>query len=460
VAESDAVDPLDELVEEFLALKRAGKAMTLDEFIALHPEQADDIRELFPMIAAMEDAKADRQYGLSGRIRMNAARPSRLGEFRILREIGRGGMGVVFEAHQESLDRRVALKVLPNSIQNPQALERFQREARLAAALHHPNIVSVHSIGEADGTHFFAMQLVHGVSWDCLIEHLVKKPEDRLQPLGRVVAHLVDGTVLSGSRHAPATAQESYYRQVARLARDAATGLHYAHGAGMLHRDIKPGNLLLDVEGRVFLTDFGLARALQSADHAATCDSVGTLRYMAPEQLENRADLRSDVYGLGIALFELLTLQRAYGNTPGEGILRKIRNGERPELALTDAIPPALRVIILKATELKPERRFPNAAVFAAALDRFLAGKSAGFRLTPVRAVLVGSALGLAAVLAAYGFTRAPETAVPTKTEPLFDPTKTPPSKPQRPRPFLRPGERPEDRRGPQPPAPPGEGAF
>lgn len=459
MAENDAADPLDELVEEFLALKRAGKPVTLDEFVALHPQQADAIREIFPMISAMEDAKADRLYGLSGRIRLNAARPSRLGEFRILREIGRGGMGVVFEAHQESLDRRVALKVLPNSIQNPQALERFQREARLSAALHHPNIVSVHSIGEADGTHFFAMQLVHGVSCDRLIEHLARKPEDRLQPLGCVVAHLVDGVTLTGSRHAPAAAQEIYFRQVARLARDAAAGLHYAHGAGMLHRDIKPGNLLLDVEGRVFLTDFGLARALQAADHAATCDSVGTLRYMAPEQLENRADLRSDVYGLGIALYELLTLQRAYGNTPGEGILRKIRSGQRPDLALNDAIPPMLRAIIVKATEVRPDRRFANAAQFSAALDRYLAGKTSGFKLTPLRAVLVGSGLGLAAVLAVYGFTRAPEPVVPARTEPLFDPTKPAPPRPQRPRPFIRPGERPEDRRGP-PPEPPGDGAF
>jgi len=459
VAESDAADPLDDLVEEFLAGKRAGKAPTLEEFIARHPEQADEIRELFPMIAAMEDAKADRQFGPSGRIRLGAARPSRLGEFRILREIGRGGMGVVFEAHQESLDRRVALKVLPRTIQNPQVIERFQREARLAASLHHPNIVTVHSIGEEDNTHFFAMQLVHGISWDRLIEHLTRKPEDRLHPLGSVVAHMLDGTALTGSRNAPAAAQENYFRQVARLVRDAATGLHYAHGSGMLHRDVKPGNLLLDVEGRVFLTDFGLARALQSAGHAATCDSVGTLRYMAPEQLENRADMRSDVYGLGIAFYELLTLQRAYGALGGEGLLQKMRRGERPDLAMADTIPQALRAIILKATDPRPERRFANAAAFATALERYLAGRGARFAFTPVRALLVGSALGLIAVLAAWSFSRAPEAEPQKLPPPLFDPSKPPaPRPPPRERPF-RPGERPEDRRG-LPPKPPGEGAF
>jgi eukaryotic-like serine/threonine-protein kinase len=428
----NAPEEIDALAEEFLTLRRAGQPLTLEEFAARHPHSAGEIRELFPLILAMEDAKDARNAETSGRVKLGP-RMEQLGEFKILREIGRGGMGVVFEAHQPSLDRKVALKVLPQTVLNPQALARFQREARLAASIQHPNIVGVHSIGEENGIHFFAMQMVHGVSWDVLIEHLAKNPGDQLTPLDAVVRKLLNS---DENNPAPRIAQGGYYRQVARMARDAARGLHYAHERGLLHRDIKPANLLLDTLGQVFLTDFGLARALQPEGTAISCDSVGTVRYMAPEQLHNRADARSDIHGLGVALYEMLSLQRAFGDSPRETLLAQIQNRQRAALMLPAAVPSALQKIVARATALNPDDRYPSAAFFAKELDRFLLQEPPAQKriapISPLAAVLLGCGLGLLAVFSAYAlssfWTRPPEPQ-PAGTDPhrpLFAPKKPP----------------------------------
>ena len=160
-------DPVELLAAEFVDRHRSGECPTIEEYVERHPDLADDIRELFPTIAGLERLKVSRELSSDGRASIGAAKIERLGDFRIIREIGRGGMGIVYEAEQESLGRRVAIKVLPKqSLLNPRQLTRFQREAQTAARLHHTHIVPVFGVGEHDGYHFIVMQLIRGVGMD------------------------------------------------------------------------------------------------------------------------------------------------------------------------------------------------------------------------------------------------------------------------------------------------------
>ena len=168
-------DPLEVLAAEFIERLRQGQAPSVSEYAARHPELAEEIEDLFPTIAATERLKARQARSIGGRAALGAARPERLGDFRLIREIGRGGMGVVFEAEQESLRRRVAVKVLPRqALLDEKHLKRFQSEARIAANLHHTNIVEVFGVGEQDGFHYYVMQYIRGVGLDAVIPLLAK----------------------------------------------------------------------------------------------------------------------------------------------------------------------------------------------------------------------------------------------------------------------------------------------
>ena len=275
-----ARDPIDLLVERFLAARRNDAKLTVESFAAAHPEHAGLLLDLLPTIVALEDHKRERASSGSGRRRASVPQLERLGEFKIVREIGRGGMGVVFEAVQESLGRKVALKVLPQAaLLTGNQLERFRREAQIAAQLHHSNIVPVFGSGESDGYHWYAMQFIVGESLDGWRAEQTAAP-----PQG------------SGAWRARA-------RFVARLGVQAAEALHYAHGAGTLHRDVKPGNLLLEANDHLWVTDFGLAKALEAEGLTHSGDLLGTLQYMAPEQFAGSYDVRSEVYALGVTLY-------------------------------------------------------------------------------------------------------------------------------------------------------------
>ena len=230
-------DPLDLLIEQFLELHRGGEPVSPEVFAEQHPEHSAQLLELLPTLLALEDVKRDRASSSSGQQRVSLPKLDRLGDFRIERELGRGGMGVVFEAVQESLGRRVALKVLPQaSLLTGNQLGRFQREAQIAAGLHHTNIVPVYGSGESDGYHWYAMQYIAGRSLDAW------RQAQRAQPPEG------GGAWLSRSRF------------VAKVGASAASALHCAHTHGTLHRDVKPGNFLLDQEDELWVTDFGLAR--------------------------------------------------------------------------------------------------------------------------------------------------------------------------------------------------------
>ena len=248
-------DPLDLLIERFLEQHRSGEPVTPSSFAEQHPESAAQLLELLPTLLALEDVKRDRASSSSGQQRVSLPKLDRLGDFRIERELGRGGMGVVFEAVQEALDRRVALKVLPQaSLLTGNQLERFQREAQIAARLHHTNIVPVYGSGESDGYHWYAMQFIAGQSLDRW-----RQEQSARSPVGDA-------------------AWSSRGRFVARVGAAAAGALHCAHAHGTLHRDVKPGNFLLDQEDHVWVTDFGLAKEFENEGLTKSGDLLGTLQ--------------------------------------------------------------------------------------------------------------------------------------------------------------------------------------
>jgi serine/threonine protein kinase len=376
-------DPLEILAEEFMERRRQGESPSVEEYASSHPDLAEEIRELFPAIAAMERLKARSERSSDGLASLGPIRLERLGDFRIIREIGRGGMGIVFEAEQESLGRRVALKVLPRqALLEQRHLARFKRESQIASRLHHTNIVQVYGVGEQDGFHYYVMQYVRGVGLDKVIRRLqdldgsdrdgageaeVAGTPDEL--LETVVAR-VTGNVAAGRR---IVSCPEYHRFVAGIGEQAAEALAYAHEQGTLHRDVKPSNLLLDDQGTVWVTDFGLARAAHAPEVTQAGDLTGTLRYLAPERLSGRTDERGDIYSLGLTLYELLTLRPAYDETDRSALIHRVsqESPARPRAA-NPAIPGDLETIILKAISREPQHRYATAAEMGHDLRRFL----------------------------------------------------------------------------------------
>jgi WD40 repeat protein/tRNA A-37 threonylcarbamoyl transferase component Bud32 len=287
-----------------------------------------------------------------------------LGDFCILREIGRGGMGIVYEAVQVSLGRHVALKVLPaHSLLDENRLQRFEREAKAAARLHHNNIVPIHGVGVWGGTHYLVMQFIAGQSLDHVLDTLRKQPT-AVSALGPSVSAGSDG---SGRAH---------WDRVARVGLHVAEALDYAAQQGVLHRDIKPANLLLDEAGQVWVTDFGLAKLVDSDDLTHSGEILGTLRYMAPERFQNRFDASSDVYSLGLTLYELLTLRPAYEEADRRVLVARILSAAPPRpRQLNRAIPRDLETIVLKASAREPRARYASAGELAEDLQRFLADR-------------------------------------------------------------------------------------
>ncbi len=302
---------------------------------------------------------------------------STLGPFEILREIGRGGMGVVFEARQRGLDRRVALKVLPSGgLLDDAAIQRFQNEAKAVASLHHSNIVPLFELGEADGVRYYAMQLIEGRPLDQVIRDLRDSEGSRTfdslvgASAVRTAAEvdLAASSSRSSSRPAPRRAQAA----IARIGLQVAEALVAAHRQEILHRDIKPSNLILDESGRVWVTDFGLARLAES-DLTRSSDFLGTLRYMSPERFDGQGDDRVDVYALGATLYELAALRPAFPGSDQIELLDRIRKEAPPPLdGLVPDLPRDLQTIIETCLAKEPARRYRTARDLADDLQRYL----------------------------------------------------------------------------------------
>ncbi len=340
----DGRDLLDRLAEEFTERCRRGESPTVVEYEERYPEHAEQIRTFLPTVALMEQLK--RAADPSREPVLSRAIPERLGEFRVVRELGRGGMGVVYEAVQESLGRHVALKVIHHIHLDARRLQRFQREAQAVARLHHTNIVPIFGAGEHEGLPYYVMQYIQGNGLDAIV-----------------------GTW----RDTGSIRSAEHWRLVATIGEQAARALQYAHEQGILHRDIKPANLLIDEQRTVWITDFGLAKLTGHDDLTHSGDVIGTLRYLAPESLRGETDPRSDVYSLGLTLYELLTLTPPFGELTPSELLRHVGEGQPLRPRRIDAsIPHDLETIVLKATAREPNHRYPDARALAEDLRRYL----------------------------------------------------------------------------------------
>ena len=358
-----------------------GKAVDIDSYATQYPEHADELRELLPTLCALVDlgfADEERCRSLSAvDVKNQSPTDGVLGDFRILRELGRGGMGIVYEAEEISLRRRVALKVLPfGALLDKRQLERFQNEARVIARLKHPNLVSVYSVGCERAVHYYAMELVDGKSLAQVIGQLTQP--NSCDPPATANDRADDTQALAQLSTEYFRHPQRYFRSAARLILQAAEALHYAHEQGVIHRDIKPSNLLIDENGKLWVADFGLAAIQTEHTLTVTGDLLGTLRYMSPEQASGNslADPRIDVYALGVTLYELLTLQSAFAGTDHQSLLQDVihRHPRHPR-QLNPAIPVDLETTILKSTAKEPGARYQSAKELAEDLHRFLEHK-------------------------------------------------------------------------------------
>ena len=368
ITESKAESLLADAADEFTAELACGNLPDIEGFAKRYPQIAGAIQSLFPAIAALSARRMD---DLSRSI-------DALGDFEIIDELGRGGMGIVYRARQTSLDRIVALKVLPIStlLENHQ-LTRFKNEAKAAATLDHSNIVPVYSVGVEQGVHFYAMRLIDGSSIADLIHD-----RNRITGADETQEESAPPSDLSPARNSLVEngnfGQEraaNFFRKVAELGVQAANAREHAHTHGVLHRDIKPANLLLDQQGHLWVTDFGVARLENDASITVTGDLLGTVRYMSPEQATGQriVDLRTDVYSLGVTLYEMLTSTPAFSGSDRLDLLQKIANETpvRPR-RICPAIPSDLETIVLKAIEKDAGDRYESAAELGNDLQCFL----------------------------------------------------------------------------------------
>ena len=350
--ESSSGEDLDSLAESFLTRLRRGERPALAEYAARRPELATQILELFPALVEMEGLKKAAEASVWPMLRsgLHVEVLDRLGDYKVKRLIGTGGMGVVYEAERESLQAQVALKVLhPRFRDNSGYLRRFHNEARSAARLHHSNIVPVFDFGEHEGIFYYAMQFIPGVGLDRVLEDVrrLRKPandragetDDGGEPTiaeslltgryrgdvdGRSSIESLTSAGPSTDAYGPieevspalsrisamgVTGQVCYHREVARIGAEVAEALAHAHGRGVFHRDIKPSNVLLDARGTAWVTDFGLAKFEGGENLTETGDVVGTLRYMAPERFRRPIRrLAVTSISLGITLYEMTAL--------------------------------------------------------------------------------------------------------------------------------------------------------
>ncbi len=406
---SDSTDThLDDLLVEFLDRRESEGVTVLEDLCLRAPDQATRLRS---RVAALQRAGL-----LDTRVADGA--PERLGDFRVLERLGGGGMGVVYLAEQVSLGRRVALKVLrPEHLWFEGARERFRREAEAVARLSHPAIVPLFSVGEETGVPFLAMEYVHGAALSTLLADLRARPpasltgedlrralEARLGPQETVRAdplRLFAGT---------------WSEACARIARVVAEGLEHAHQRGVLHRDVKPSNVMLAADGRVLLVDFGLAARAGADRLTRTGSQLGSLPYMAPEQVGGRADeigVRTDVYGLGVSLYEMLALRLPYEGPSMHELLRQISDGEAVPVRRWNArVSRDLETVVATAMDPLSAQRYATTEALAHDLRNVVEHRPIdAHRAGPARRALrwtqrhpaAAAAIGLAMLLAIGG---------------------------------------------------------
>jgi eukaryotic-like serine/threonine-protein kinase len=407
-------DPrLVEVLEEYQRELDQGRFPDRQQYVNRYPELADTVNEC---LEGLEMLHGGIQRGAKNSLRIESSRRRQptigrmanpLGDFQIVREIARGGMGIVYEAIQLSLGRRVALKVLPFAATlDSRQLQRFKNEAQAAALLHHTHIVPIYAVGCERGVHFYAMQLIEGQSLAAVIKQL--RASEGRNGVSRLPGEHLTSTDLSNTEAwrgesqpidfehsdvAPALEKstvdmstvvtggssmtsEAYVRRVAQLIIQAAEALEHAHQIGVVHRDIKPANLLVDANGNLWVTDFGLAQLQSEHNLTRSGDFLGTLRYMSPEQMSGQRaglDHRTDIYSLGATFYELLTLEPVFtGETHHELLYQILHQEPRSPRQLNRGIAPELETIVQKALGKSSVERYRTAGEFAADIQRYL----------------------------------------------------------------------------------------
>lgn len=344
-APSIAKTSFTDFADAFLRLHRAGHRPSIEEAIAEFPELEEEIRQKVPAMLMIENAMVD------GPAKPQLHVDNTVAGCIVEQELGRGAFGIVFKAFQPELNRRVAIKAMQLGPDNGLGAERFMLESKAMAKLSHPNIVPVYGFYRSDNIAYLIMKLIDGQSF----EQVMSPQADY-----RAKTHL--GILRSD------------WTKFAELARDIASGLAHAHAAKLVHRDVKPSNLMLDSSGKPWITDFGLAKIYDYTNTLTlTGDVVGTPRYMAPEQLRGHCDARSDIYALGLTLYELATgfqvrdsIGEIAGNqSAGQDI------GERSQ-----DVPETLRQVIQKACAFSPEERYQTADELQIVLSRFIQGQT------------------------------------------------------------------------------------
>ena len=338
---------LADALDSYLAELQAGRRPDRVSFLARHPELAAmlDCLDALDELAPRNPGDANSHPAAEPVSQAGSLGHQHFDRYELLEEIGRGGMGVVYKARQNGLDRTVALKIiLAGQLASPEVVRRFLAESRAAARLQHPNIVRVFEAGEFEGRHFFAMEYVAGSNLAVL------------------------------ARRGPLDAEAA-----ARMVSTVARAVEHLHSQSIIHRDLKPSNILLDEKGRPFVTDFGLAKLLDAQSQATQSGVIaGTPGYMPPEQAAGRvAEIgpRSDVYSLGAILYELLAGRPPFrAESPLDTLVQVIESEPTSLRAVNPRVPRELELICQRCLEKSPDARYPSSAAMAEDLDRFLKG--------------------------------------------------------------------------------------
>ena len=381
-------ETLEQIVDHFTNRLRAGEHPAIADYQKRHPQFKDEIEDLLASVTMIEQLKSNSTNSSSkSRSLDEVSGLEQIGQYKINGEIGRGGMGVVFEAVHESLGKRVAIKVMPTPLVNSKNfVERFKREAQSAARLHHTNIVSVFGVGEGDGYHYYVMDLIEGQTLGAVIRGFnashpnstkIDRYDTRVDMSGERTLAITPSIISekptaisleekktletpTNNSQARPSVKASHYRWAARIAADIADAVAFAHDADLLHRDIKPSNIILDQKGQVWITDFGLAIDSRCDIYLTkTRDVIGTPKYLSPESLEGKYDYRSEVYCIGLTLYELATLQPAFNNGTTAEVIRAIATSSPPSpRKISPSIPIDLSTIIEKSISRNAEERY------------------------------------------------------------------------------------------------------
>ena len=394
---------LDMIVADFTRLTREGNCPEIATYQQKYPRIADDIEDVLSSVAMIEGLKSETQsadQGASTNRNRELSQRERIGEYLLIREIGRGGMGIVFEAVHQSLGRRVALKVmLEKELESEKQISRFRREAQAAAKLHHTNIVSVFGVGEADGYHYYVMEYIDGISLKSALKSLTVEGRaggapgsTRLAPTlayedlpesdrdktndqadsesQAALTHADDGDLETFEfdrcqellEQSLGTKHSNRYQWVGSIGAQVADALGYSHGMGILHRDIKPANLMLDKKGQVWITDFGLVKFTDQEKITCTGAVLGTPQYLAPESLKGNYDQKSETYCLGLSLYELASLSPAFAPGSHAEVFNRVIHETPSALRKVDSsIPADLATVIEKAISKDPQDRYQSA---------------------------------------------------------------------------------------------------